>query len=312
MAKWVSLALSLGLLLPACGGTDESGAPADGAAFGESEVPAGYQRFRPEPITVEPGESGLWAQWVAAPFDRDVDVVDIIGEQDKGGHHALMYASFVDEEIGFTRLWQDADQLTTRFIGGVGGEGGANVPLPEGVVFRVPKGQSLLVQTHYINTTSEPIVGRSYLDVRYEDADPSRLVAAIFSNTRTSVSVPPLQESSMTVDCVVQEDVKFVMWANHMHELGKSVLTAVVDPAGDIEMQRDDQWDYEWQSNPNFRRHDAADPFVLAKGSTLRTTCSWDNTTEKPVSFPDEMCVFFGFLLGDKDISCIAGEWLTQ
>ena len=40
-------------------------------------------------------------------------------------------------------------------------------------------------------------------------------------------------------------------------------------------------------------------------------TCEWRNTTDQPLTFPHEMCVFFGWQIGaDADSQCINGRWM--
>jgi len=273
----------------------------------------GFERFETAPVEVEPGTSTDWAQWVGGPLDQDYDVIAIRGRQWAGGHHALMYATTEAQEPGYTRRWADADQLTTRLMGGVGGEGGANATLPEGVVFRVKKGSYLVVQTHYLNTDVEPITARSVLDVKLEPVDESRLVASIMSNTDLAVELVPGEDTTMDVNCEVQSDLSFIQISNHMHEYGVSTFTEVIEPSGERWMVKDDdRWSYEWALNPNFGHFPVDDPLIVPAGSTLHTQCTWHNTTSEEITFPTEMCVFFGFILGDADITCSAGTWINR
>jgi hypothetical protein len=293
--------LCLLLALSAC---SSDGAPPDDGP------PEGYVRYRTSEIVLQPGESGLYAEWVAAPFDRDMDVEDVIGWQSAGGHHALMYSSSDLQPPGTTRPWEDADQLVSRFVGGVGGEGAAAVRLPPGVVFRVRAGSAMLIQTHYVNTGEEPITVSSYLDVKYVDPQPGALVASLFASTTLAIDVAP-GESSLQIDCVLPEDVRILMYANHMHERGLTALTKLIDADGvtETEIKRDDAWVYEYAFNPNFGTASPQDPLVLPAGSTLRTECTWRNDGAANLIFPDEMCVFFGMFLAEQDVNCVDGDW---
>jgi len=273
----------------------------------------GFERFETVPVEVEPGSSTDWAQWVGGPLDRDYDVIAIKGTQFAGGHHALMYATTEAQEPGFTRRWEDADQLTTRLMGGVGGEGGANAVLPEGVVFRVQKGSYLVVQTHYLNASEETITATSVLDVKLEPVDLSRRVASIMSNFDLAVALPPGEKTTMDAECEVQSDLEFLQFSNHMHEYGVSTFTEVIEPSGERRMLKNDaNWSYEWALNPNFEQFPLDEPLLVQAGSTLHTHCEWDNTTTEEITFPAEMCVFFGFVLGDSDISCGSGTWIER
>jgi hypothetical protein len=306
-------ALFFAITLATACGSDE---PGDDPGAGGDDGPAeGYVRLRTTPITLQPGESGLWAQWVALPGDADQDIIDVTGWQSPGGHHALLYATMERLAPGETRPWGHADQITARFLGGIGGEGAERVLLPEGAVFRVPAGQGLLIQTHYVNTTDAPIVGESYLDVKLVPADPTRQVASMFSITTLDVAVPPGEHAKADVECVLAEDVELIMYANHMHAYGvsqKTTMTALGE-GGDgrtEDVKVDLAWEYEWAFNPNFTVHPVAAPLRLPAGTRLRSECEWANSSSGMLGFPDEMCVFFGFHLGDRDLTCNGGDWL--
>jgi hypothetical protein len=278
--------------------------------FNIPALDTGYQRYETMPIALGVGESDDWAQWVGGPLDQDYDVIDIKGEQSVGGHHALVYATVDEQPAGFTRKWQDEDQLTTRLMGGLGGEAGAKVNLPPGVVFRVKKGSYIVVQTHYLNATDHAITGRTVLDIKMGPVDPTRKVASLMSSTSLSVMLPPKQETSMDISCVVQRDLHFLQISNHMHDYGKTTETDYTDPMGVQHMLKEDPvWSGDWALNPNFTIFPADAPGLIPKGSTLHTRCTWTNSTTSPVKFPTEMCVFFGIVLNESDLYCTDGKW---
>jgi hypothetical protein len=299
----------------AAASTSAAGAVAGsaGAAEAEFKVPplaAGYQRFETSPIDVPVGASDDWAQWVGGPFDQDYDVIDITGQQSVGGHHALVYAATEAQLPGFTRLWKDEDQLTTRMMGGVGGEGGAKVNLPPGIVFRAKKGSYILVQTHYLNALDRPIVGRTVVDVKLSPVDLTRTVASLMSSTSLSVSLPAHAKTTMDVSCAVQRDLRFLQISNHMHDYGTTTFTEFVDPQGvKHELKSDASWTGDWALNPNFTTYPVESPGFVPSGSMLHTHCEWNNTTDALIKFPSEMCVFFGFILNESDIYCTDGVW---
>jgi hypothetical protein len=241
---------------------------------------------------------------------EDQDVVSLTGNQSVGGHHALVFAMSEDQPVGMTRPWKDQDQLQTRLVGGVGGEGGANVTLPDGVVFRVRKGYSLVVQVHYLNATNHAITGTTTIDLKLAPASPSKKVASLFASVSDRVAVPP-GTSSLDVSCTFPHDMSFLMYSNHMHKYGAETDTHSITADGtDTLVKSDPSWNYEWAFNPNFDRRSGDDPFVVKAGTTLRTHCSWNNDSGATVNFPDEMCIFFGIVLSDKDIFCTDQKWI--
>jgi hypothetical protein len=306
----------------AAGGRTQSTTPATpampaGGAAGEAArefklppLAAGYQRYETAPIDVAVGQSDDWAQWVGGPLDQDYDIIDITGAQSVGGHHALVYATVDAQPAGFTRFWKDEDQISTRLMGGLGGEGGASVNLPPGIVFRAKRGSYIVVQTHYLNASDRPIVGRTVIDMKLAPVDPSRRVASIMSMTSVSIDLAPHVETKIDIRCEVMRDLQFLQISNHMHEYGTTTFTEFVDPAGAAHMlKKDERWSGEWALNPNFTEFAVETPGLVPKGSTLHTQCAWNNTTEANVKFPAEMCVFFGFILSETDIYCTDGKW---
>ncbi len=281
----------------------------DGAAPGDGP-PTGYVRYEPPDVTVGPGESRTWVQWVAAPFDHDQNVVDLIGTQGVGGHHALLYTSKEIQPIGTTREFLNEDQADIQLIGGVGGEGGKSVKLPAGVVMRVPAGRALLMQTHYFNGGDMPIQGHSKVDVKFAELSPDDKVASFFVSTVHQLELPAHADFEREVSCLLKKDLPMLMVANHMHEIGVSVQTTITAPGGVPEMVKDDPaWNPEWTFNPEYRNATVEAPLMLKAGSTVTTHCSWHNATDKVVGMPNEMCVFFGFFLGEKDVTCVEGNW---
>jgi hypothetical protein len=295
-------ALFAALALAACG--DDGDDPGDGP-------PPGYVRFETPPITVQPGENKMWIQWVALPADEDRNIADLIGSQGPGGHHAVLYTTSEVQPVGTTRDFTNEDQADIHLVGGIGGEGGEAVKLPPGVVFRVPAGRALLVQTHYLNASDAPVEGRSTIDVKFAAPSPEDRVASFFVSSAQQIEVPAHADAERDVTCVLQEDLPMLMFTNHMHEWGFSVTTTITPPGGGAPTVLKDNpvWDSEWTFNPDYTTALPDAPVMLTKGSTITTHCEWHNTTDRTLHQPDEMCIFLGFFLGDKDATCLEGQW---
>ena len=295
----VAIAAVLGT---ACG--DDEGAAPGGP-------PAGYVRFEPPPLTLQPGENGMWMQWVALPADEDRNIADLLGSQGPGGHHAVLYHTTEVQPVGTTRDFVNEDQSEIHLIGGIGGEGGEAVKLPPGVVFRVPAGRALRGQTHYVNTSDAPIAGRSPIDVKFAQPSPDDKLASFFVSSAGAINVPAHSQAKRDVTCVLERDLPMLLFANHMHEWGMNIKTTITPPGGGTaQVLKDDPiWDLEWTYNPEYTTATVDKPIVLAKGSTITTHCEWNNTTAKALNQPDEMCLFLGFFIGDTDATCLEGMW---
>lgn len=344
------LVVPVALLVAACGsadGTAESGkkpsSPAKSAnassETGKLERPAlreGYTRF--ETITVDdlqPGDDVTRCQYVMAPVERDMDIMDIRGAQSKFGHHAAAFSYTPPEgqEVGsevrcmmgdsteFTSGASDTSSDPALSGGGfLGAVGPVETPrsLPDGVAFRLKKGQGIMMNLHYINTGLETASGEAYLDMKLVEIDPSRPIAALFLNFNSSFNVAPNAEADSSVDCVAGSDVNIVMMSNHMHEYGTRASTQVIrKDTGEVEMLHDDPtWTGDMANNPTFTKWSADSPFVLHTGDTIRTSCAWQNTTAQMLGFPREMCISAGFALASGDTpkapACFNGAWIGQ
>jgi hypothetical protein len=130
-------------------------------------------------------------------------------------------------------------------------------------------------------------------------------------------TLAPSTHSTSHVDCVAGSDINMLMMTNHMHDFGSSATSEVVRAEGSTtEMMHDDPtWTYEMQFNANYSVWSVAEPFVVHKGDTIRTTCNWNNERAEAVTFPREMCVGVGFVLARGDNphapACINGQWLS-
>lgn len=274
-------------------------------------LPDGYLRYTGAPVTLAPGETKQVVQWVSSPLDHDIDLIDVRGSQGPGGHHAVLFASPDVEPVGTTRDWQPADQITARFLGGVGGEGvSGGSKLPPGAVFRVPAGSGFYIQSHYLNPTDEAITTSSTLEIAVSDPDPEKVVLSMFVNSTLAINVTD-GRSEQTVTCDIQEDTALVMYVNHEHETGTGVTTMLRSGDAMQTVKTDPAWDPEWATHPNFQVTALDQPIVLHKGDQLVTTCGWDNHSGKTLGFPDEMCAFLTFYRGTADRACANNKWVT-
>lgn len=268
----------------------------------------GYKRFVAPPVPVPAGTTDDWIQWVAGPMDQDYDVISLKGAQSKGGHHALMLSIGEGNEPGFTRKYSERDQLTSSSVGGIGAEG--NVAIPEGVVFRLKKGRYLAIQSHYLNVTDQDIQGETYIDIKMTPRDETNTVAGHFAATTINISLPPKAASTLDIHCDVKEDLPILRMTNHMHYAGRSTFTEYTDPTGTTKMlKKDDVWSQDWALAPNYDNFPVAAPLVIPAGSKIHTQCTWNNETDKTLTFPEEMCVFATIILGEREISCIDNKF---
>jgi hypothetical protein len=344
----VSLVVPLAFSVVACGSSEPgkraTTSPAPATSAGGFNPPAlldGYIRLRAQTIPgITPGTDTTHCQYVMAPLDRDMDILDVLGAQSPGGHHAVAfsYTPSATDTVGMeVKCMMDSTEFNAgipssgsaggsgatsaqgltggAFLGAVGPQG-RGAKLPNGVAFRLKQGDGIVLNLHYINASAMTINGDAYMDLKLAEVDPNRLIAALFVNINGGFKLPPSMQTDSSIDCVAKSDVNIIMMANHMHEYGTHATTSVVHAdTGAVEVLRDDPvWTSDMVNNPTYATWDATNPFVLHTGDTIRTSCSWNNSTADVINFPREMCISAGFALtmgaNPTAPACFNGTWI--
>jgi hypothetical protein len=277
----------------------------------------GYTRLEvPVVHDLAPGSDTTFCQFIQAPLDHDVDVLDVEGFQSSGGHHAVAYASSDASPVGTSRRCTEQDNLSQGgFLGGIGGEASGGVKLPEGVAFRLPKGNSILLNTHFINTSDNTVDGRVAIDFKFVEVDSKRTIASLFNNGNHSFNVAAHANGTAMAECTLPRAFKFVLFTNHMHGQGSYAKTELVHPDGRVELVHEDaDWVPEMQFKAIYSKWTVEQPLIVDEGDMLRTQCDWHNQTDSALTFPSEMCFGTGFFLSDGSSSpvCLEGRWLER
>jgi len=313
----ITRVLTVALLSTAVFGCAKNG-PDYIAGFDPPATADGFTRYvTPAVEDIAPGANVEYCQWVAPAADEDQDVLDFSGMQSATGHHATLYAtSETNFPVGESHICTNADMLSISFVGAIGGEGTAAAAskLPDGLYFRLRKGQALMANTHWLNATDKTVEGQAVLDVKYTPAEDSHIVADNFANNADTFSIPPAAPYTFDVSCVMQQNMNFAMVADHMHSNGTAAYTELIHPDGTKDMLIDDTtWPSDAQFNPQFTFYSLANPKVVQAGDTIHTHCEWQNQTQNTLMFPDEMCVGTGFYFpGTGAVYCDDGTWPTN
>lgn len=245
-------------------------------------------------------------------FDETMDVIGARGIQSAvGGHHGIVYMVESERPVD-THECTDDDMANTRYLAAAAGgpAGTLEEYIPEGVAFRVEAGRQLMIQTHWINTTTEPIDGQAAFNLRVEPPSADRQLAQLFSWVATEIEIPPNSQGSARTDCVVQQEMKFYRIVGHAHEHGSRVRLSYTPAGGTPTTFYDEAWEYYYTFDPPKIEMNAEEAMIVRPGDTLSVDCDYDNTTGETLTFPLEMCVGAGFFYpGDVQINCVDGRW---
>jgi hypothetical protein len=273
---------------------------------GEGEI----QYLSPIVRDIKPGEDRIICSYLDAYVEDDFDVARIAGYNTLGSHHIILYQTSFGQAPN-THDCKDEEMIYFSLIGGTGGDAAASAEnsLPPGLVRRVKKGNQLLIQTHWLNTSDETLDGQAAFNVRFEPMSPERTPADFIAAINTNFQATP-GISSASVECTFEDTINIFQLAGHQHDLGKHIKIDYTPVDGVQQTLINEDWNKEWSFNPNFIDYSAR-PMVVRPGDKLRIECDWSNPGDTTVTFPSEMCgAVGGFYPSTKQLMCVNGDWL--
>ncbi len=246
--------------------------------------------------------------YIANPFNTEMDIVASAGLQSTFGHHLLLMDVGMQGTAGDVHPCADADMSHARFLGGAT-DAAQNFVVPDGIAVRVKAGGNLLIQSHWINTSTKPTDVQGVINLTAKPVDLARKPAQTFTVYSTQISIAAHQPGHVSTDCTFKSNIDFFLLAGHEHAWGTHVKIERVTPSATLNLY-DKDWQPDYTSAPPRLMFTADKPLSFKAGDTMRVTCDFDNTTDKPIYFPNEMCVGFGmYFPATADIDCADGVW---
>jgi hypothetical protein len=291
--------LSLLLLAAACSSTDEA-EPVD-MRIDVPDAPAnGLQWVTPDMVIP------AFEEKLMCFFDTyegpEVGVEEFNGYQSTGGHHVVVNGTttsaldFADGELVDCTDSEmiDIDPLL------VGGELGSDendnkttLVLPDGMGAKLKSGQRIIIQSHYLNYTDEPILVRDVAQFFTVEPDAVETWIAPFVHIQTEHPIQPGEEKTLSFSCTFEQDLNILFVGGHMHEYG-SAFAVDWNKAEGVERVYDiPEWEAWMRDAPPYDEYQPG-AFMVTAGDSFTTTCDWHNTSDAVVDFPSEMCATFG------------------
>jgi hypothetical protein len=278
------------LALVACG--ESSDTPAS-----KEKTPSVDFTFR---ANVGVGEEIQKCQFVRMPDDKgELAVGRVSHEYSPGSHHFLVYRTELTEIPAGGDTLVDCDE--SNWMSNVRGviyaaqETDGEFALPKGVGQKFRAGEIMLVQTHYLNTSSVALDAQ--IDLRMELLDPAEVEqeAGVLFFFNPSIHLDPASKGSAELTCPIPEDLNLAFAASHMHKRGKYFRADSSDPA--VAAAVGPLYESTVWAEPVPRVFPQEPPPMLPKGSTIRYRCDFDNPDSShvvsgPSADTDEMCMF--------------------
>lgn len=250
-------------------------------------------RLYSPPLTIEPQADVQLCSILNEPLAEDLYLTGATGMQFPGGHHIAIYTAAAAMEPGVVPC-DDIDMSALRFVVGAGGVGGLDTTLPEGIALRVPKGQQLIIQSHYINTKLEPAVVMDGVDIDLTTPDAGNALADSFAMIDSEFEIPPFTFGYERVKtCEIVQEMDIVLLIGHTHDFGVLYRLEHETAAGEKTELYYATDGPTLRDNPEVKVYEQ--PLRLSQGDKLHMTCQWNNDTAHPVGWPEEMCVAFTY-----------------
>jgi hypothetical protein len=310
--QWVVISVPMCVLL-ACaaegggegGGGEESSGMMEDAVDERVEMPAdepGVLNFAGAEFVVGPGEDVM----VCMSLDYEGDEIayrDAISLQGKGGHHVILLGAKEPQPAGMVEDCSDGTDMSKYDLLMIPQE------LPAGYGTKLPAGRHMVVQSHYVNTTDKPILVRDVVQLKTIPMQDVQTWAAPIATNTIDIAIPAGETVETSFDCEIEQDVQLLMMGGHMHEWGTTFRAEIGPTVDELELlYLVDPWKAEFRDVPPVTLF-LENPKPLARGTIIRTTCTWENTEAEALEFPHEMCSTFGILAGIQDpIECRKGE----
>lgn len=255
-----------------------------------------HHAFVATEVVIEPGEEKMLCFHMTV--EQDMALTDVEMLQGEFGHHAVIVSSTDPQPPGTVEDCTDAAS-SSKFSAFL-------IPVanpPEGAAMFVEKGTPVVLQSHYVNASDEPILVRDAVTARKIAIDEVTTWMAPMITTALDLEIPAEDGvAEYSFDCVMDRDVDLLFIGGHMHEQGSSFELDIGPSVDELErVYTVDKWIPDFRDLPPVELY-TSKPLHMPTGTVLRTTCRWENRTGEMVRFPEEMCVGFGVMAGTKDL----------
>lgn len=164
---------------------------------------------------------------------------------------------------------------------------------PAGVALRVPANVHLDLNTHYVNRTTGEIPGEAYINLHTVDSAQVTFRARTLELYNNEFSLPPRARTTITKVFPAFEVMRVFMLTSHMHEHGERFVIRIQGgPRNGEVVYTNTEW-----SHPAILTF--ATPIVLQPGQALVSEVTYNNTTDRTLTFgltsQDEMDIIFGY-----------------
>ena len=316
----LALPFAIALSCIACGGSSaetSAGSSSSGSGGGGGSAPTGYKddmTFTTGKWTTKPGDN-FECFYTSAITDHEINVTGALATQGPGGHHVTVYYT-TEMQAPTHHTCKDSEMISWTMIAAAqehnGGE--PQFQLPEGLAFKMPPGRQIVLQSHYINTTGKDQVVDDKVTISTTATADVKQFANFWVLFDDKFSVPPHAASTSVMSYELKDPVDLVVMLGHMHQWGTHFSLDTVDAQGKKTASvYESDWNEEFASHPPVHIGTLEKPIHFDAGTRFHQSCSWNNDTSDPITFPREMCLTFGVYFPDAgDMILLDGQAVSS
>ena len=250
----------------------------------------GVIRLYTPKLIIPPHSESLICSYLEMPIDETIYLNQTLGQQMNGGHHAAVFLA-VSPSNEPPHECRDDEMSNFRFAAGAGGGGGQDTQLPPNVALKIEPGQQFVIQSHYLNTGDQPAEVMDAVDlVTIPEIEVNARVDP-FALIHGGFEVPTGGDRfEVRKRCRLDTDIEIYMLLGHTHDYG--VLfefyhhTPLLEEPRKLYHATDGPL---LRDNPEIKYFDPPLPF--SAGDEVEMRCIWENTSDLPLGWPEEMCV---------------------
>jgi hypothetical protein len=213
--------------------------------------------------------------------------------QGRHGHHLIIFKARVPEAPGTVRECSTPQDMV-RFTPVISSVQFGLEKFPDGMAIRVPVGSQIVIQQHYVNTSTRDINVKDIGFMHVVPKEEVQVLAGFFGLSDVFLDLPPKQATSLIFDCPVPFDMNILLVGPHMHEWGTNFKATLERPTGSEELI-DVEWHADYRDEPPVESWEMNEPLVMHEGDIIRTRCDFMNDLDQPIKFPKEMCATYGY-----------------
>jgi len=274
--------------------TDGDDLPAPAAADGVQFV------FKDQ-VTIKPGEERFLCFYKTLPGTAELQVGAFQSWMTTGSsHHFIAYHASKGEADGTLKdcafgngAWMYATSVSGKVI---------ELAMPEKVGLPLAGGTSVIMNMHFINTSTEPVSPTLKLNLLY--AKDVQYKAAAMTSFNLGINVPANGTQTVNGSCKAPAGAKFFAMTTHTHKHATAADVRYVSGGLSQHLVHTVDWE-----SPDMALFTAPDFLTMKAGDTFQYSCTYRNDSATAVKVGEtaatnEMCMAIGYYFPAGTTSC--------